>query len=84
MTCVDCFCTCRISPDGSTLTVTATHTSDSGKYTCLATNKAGEEDKVFNLNVYGKCKLQLTIPKTYLIYHMLRKEKLVNNTLRWL
>ncbi|XP_017573536.2 hemicentin-1 isoform X3 [Pygocentrus nattereri] len=42
----------RISPDGSTLTVTAAHTADSGKYTCLATNKAGEEDKVFNLNVY--------------------------------
>uniref|UniRef100_A0AAR2KQZ6 Hemicentin 1 n=1 Tax=Pygocentrus nattereri TaxID=42514 RepID=A0AAR2KQZ6_PYGNA len=39
--------------DGSTLTVTAAHTADSGKYTCLATNKAGEEDKVFNLNVYG-------------------------------
>uniref|UniRef100_A0A8B9H722 Hemicentin-1 n=1 Tax=Astyanax mexicanus TaxID=7994 RepID=A0A8B9H722_ASTMX len=35
----------RISPDGSTLTVTAAHTSDGGKYTCVATNKAGEEDK---------------------------------------
>uniref|UniRef100_A0A673IBQ3 Hemicentin-1 n=1 Tax=Sinocyclocheilus rhinocerous TaxID=307959 RepID=A0A673IBQ3_9TELE len=42
----------RISPDGSTLTVTAVHTSDSGKYTCVATNQAGEEDRIFNLNVY--------------------------------
>ncbi|KAK3506808.1 hypothetical protein QTP70_028372 [Hemibagrus guttatus] len=42
----------RISPDGSTLTVTATHTTDSGKYTCVATNQAGEEDRIFNLNVY--------------------------------
>ncbi|ROL43461.1 Hemicentin-1, partial [Anabarilius grahami] len=42
----------KISPDGSTLTVTATHTSDSGKYTCVATNQAGEEDRIFNLNVY--------------------------------
>ncbi|XP_053542916.1 hemicentin-1 isoform X1 [Ictalurus punctatus] len=42
----------RISPDGSTLTVTATQTTDSGKYTCVATNKAGEEDRIFNLNVY--------------------------------
>ncbi|MCJ8749980.1 hypothetical protein PDJAM_G00193750 [Pangasius djambal] len=42
----------RISPDGSTITVTATHTTDSGKYTCVATNKAGEEDRIFNLNVY--------------------------------
>ncbi|XP_035384811.1 hemicentin-1 isoform X2 [Electrophorus electricus] len=42
----------RISPDGSTLTVTATHTSNGGKYTCVATNSAGEEDRIFNLNVY--------------------------------
>ncbi|GAA6099393.1 hemicentin-1 isoform X2 [Tachysurus ichikawai] len=42
----------RISPDGSTLTVTATHTTDGGKYTCVATNQAGEEDRIFNLNVY--------------------------------
>ncbi|XP_055041763.2 hemicentin-1 isoform X2 [Misgurnus anguillicaudatus] len=42
----------KISPDGSTLTVTALHTSDSGKYTCVATNQAGEEDRIFNLNVY--------------------------------
>uniref|UniRef100_A0A4W6D352 Hemicentin-1 n=1 Tax=Lates calcarifer TaxID=8187 RepID=A0A4W6D352_LATCA len=42
----------RISPDGSTLTVTRAHTNDSGKYTCVATNAAGEEDRIFNLNVY--------------------------------
>uniref|UniRef100_A0A671W9G0 Hemicentin 1 n=1 Tax=Sparus aurata TaxID=8175 RepID=A0A671W9G0_SPAAU len=39
-------------PDGSTLTVTGAHTTDSGKYTCVATNTAGEEDRIFNLNVY--------------------------------
>ncbi|CAJ1060969.1 hemicentin-1 [Xyrichtys novacula] len=43
----------RISPDQSTLTVTGAHTSDSGKYTCVATNTAGEEDRIFNLNVYA-------------------------------
>ncbi|KAM7409728.1 hypothetical protein PAMA_001291 [Pampus argenteus] len=42
----------RISPDGSTLSVTGAHTTDSGKYTCVATNSAGEEDRIFNLNVY--------------------------------
>ncbi|KAI3368574.1 hypothetical protein L3Q82_025583, partial [Scortum barcoo] len=42
----------RISPDQSTLTVTRAHTTDSGKYTCVATNTAGEEDRIFNLNVY--------------------------------
>uniref|UniRef100_UPI0037E9B6AB hemicentin-1 n=1 Tax=Semicossyphus pulcher TaxID=241346 RepID=UPI0037E9B6AB len=42
----------RISPDQSTLTVTGAHTTDSGKYTCVATNTAGEEDRIFNLNVY--------------------------------
>ncbi|XP_042370765.1 hemicentin-1 [Plectropomus leopardus] len=42
----------RISPDGSILTVTEAQTTDSGKYTCVATNTAGEEDRIFNLNVY--------------------------------
>uniref|UniRef100_A0A3Q3K3Y4 Hemicentin 1 n=1 Tax=Monopterus albus TaxID=43700 RepID=A0A3Q3K3Y4_MONAL len=42
----------RISPDGTTLTVMGAHTNDSGKYTCVATNSAGEEDRIFNLNVY--------------------------------
>ncbi|KAM4629779.1 hemicentin-1 [Polymixia lowei] len=42
----------RISLDGSTLTVSGAQTSDSGKYTCMATNAAGEEDRIFNLNVY--------------------------------
>ncbi|XP_068599564.1 hemicentin-1 [Brachionichthys hirsutus] len=41
-----------ISPDGSTLAVTGAQTNDSGKYTCVAANDAGEEDRVFNLNVY--------------------------------
>ncbi|XP_061539337.1 LOW QUALITY PROTEIN: hemicentin-1 [Phycodurus eques] len=42
----------RISPDGSILTVTAAHTTHSGKYTCAASNSAGEEDMIFNLNIY--------------------------------
>ncbi|XP_028259472.1 hemicentin-1 [Parambassis ranga] len=42
----------RVSPDGSILTVIQAHTTDSGKYTCVATNTAGEEDRIFNLNVY--------------------------------
>ncbi|KAG5276279.1 hypothetical protein AALO_G00130100 [Alosa alosa] len=42
----------RMSPDNSTLTVTRAQPSDGGKYTCVATNKAGEENRIFNLNVY--------------------------------
>ncbi|XP_058494160.1 hemicentin-1 isoform X1 [Solea solea] len=42
----------RISPDSSILSVTRAHTTDSGKYTCVANNSAGEEDRIFNLNVY--------------------------------
>uniref|UniRef100_A0A3B3BIE7 Hemicentin 1 n=1 Tax=Oryzias melastigma TaxID=30732 RepID=A0A3B3BIE7_ORYME len=41
-----------VSPDGSRLTVVKAHPDDSGKYTCVATNAAGEEDRIFNLNVY--------------------------------
>lgn len=59
-------CVCvRISPDGSTLTVTGAHTPDSGKYTCVATNSAGEEDRIFNLNVYGQFILFLNT--TYIV-----------------
>uniref|UniRef100_A0A3Q4HTJ7 Hemicentin 1 n=1 Tax=Neolamprologus brichardi TaxID=32507 RepID=A0A3Q4HTJ7_NEOBR len=42
----------RISGNGSKLTVLRAQTADSGKYTCVATNAAGEEDRIFNLNVY--------------------------------
>ncbi|XP_067846589.1 hemicentin-1 isoform X2 [Heptranchias perlo] len=42
----------RVSPDGSTLHINSTVTTDIGKYTCVATNSAGEEDRIFNLNVY--------------------------------
>uniref|UniRef100_A0A8C9UE41 Hemicentin 1 n=1 Tax=Serinus canaria TaxID=9135 RepID=A0A8C9UE41_SERCA len=38
--------------DGSTLNISRALTSDTGKYTCVATNPAGEEDRIFNLNVY--------------------------------
>lgn len=44
----------RISHDGTTLTVHGAHTTDGGKYTCVATNTAGEEDRIFNLKVYGE------------------------------
>ncbi|XP_064928861.1 hemicentin-1 isoform X2 [Columba livia] len=42
----------RITPDGSTLNIASALGSDTGKYTCVATNPAGEEDRIFNLNVY--------------------------------
>ncbi|MGH0173029.1 UNVERIFIED_CONTAM: hypothetical protein FKN15_020671 [Acipenser sinensis] len=42
----------RVSPDGSTLSIIGVQTADIGKYTCVATNLAGEEDRIFNLNVY--------------------------------
>ncbi|KFP01647.1 Hemicentin-1, partial [Calypte anna] len=43
---------CRVTPDGSTLNIFKALSSDTGKYTCVATNPAGEEDRIFNLNVY--------------------------------
>ncbi|MEQ2292216.1 Hemicentin-1, partial [Ameca splendens] len=41
-----------VSSDGNTLTVTQADPAVSGKYTCVASNAAGEENRIFNLHVY--------------------------------
>ncbi|XP_068104559.1 hemicentin-2 [Hyperolius riggenbachi] len=41
----------RLSQDGSSLYVTSVQDSDSGRYTCLARNTAGEDTKVYVLNI---------------------------------
>ncbi|KAL1775484.1 hemicentin-1 isoform X4 [Sigmodon hispidus] len=47
-----------ITEDGSTLNIYRALTSDGGKYTCVATNPAGEEDRIFNLNIYVPPKIR--------------------------
>ncbi|XP_004706727.1 hemicentin-1 [Echinops telfairi] len=42
----------RVTPDGSALNIDGALETDMGKYTCVAINPAGEEDRMFNLNVY--------------------------------
>ncbi|KAB1258936.1 Hemicentin-1 [Camelus dromedarius] len=42
----------RVTADGSMLNIDGALPSDTGKYMCVATNPAGEEDRIFNLNVY--------------------------------
>ncbi|XP_065792283.1 hemicentin-1 isoform X4 [Muntiacus reevesi] len=42
----------RVTADGGTLNIYGALPSDMGRYTCVATNPAGEEDRIFNLNVY--------------------------------
>ncbi|XP_034866567.1 hemicentin-1 isoform X2 [Mirounga leonina] len=42
----------RVTTDGSTLNIYGALPSNVGKYTCVASNPAGEEDRIFNLNVY--------------------------------
>lgn len=50
----------RVTADGSTLNIYGALPSNVGKYTCIATNPAGEEDRIFNLNVYGKYDISLS------------------------
>ncbi|KAM4722858.1 hemicentin-1 [Rhinophrynus dorsalis] len=42
----------RLNADGQILTISDVRTADMGKYTCVATNAAGEDDRIFNVNVY--------------------------------
>ncbi|KAM4642152.1 hemicentin-1 [Discoglossus pictus] len=42
----------RTISDGRTLNILDVKSSDMGKYTCVATNPAGEDDQIFNVNVY--------------------------------
>ncbi|KAL7984810.1 hypothetical protein Chor_003380, partial [Crotalus horridus] len=39
-------------PNGSLLNIFGALTSDGGKYSCVATNPAGEEDRIFSVNIY--------------------------------
>uniref|UniRef100_A0A3B5LKZ5 Hemicentin 1 n=1 Tax=Xiphophorus couchianus TaxID=32473 RepID=A0A3B5LKZ5_9TELE len=41
-----------VSPHANTLIVTQADPAVSGKYTCVASNAAGEEDRIFHLHVY--------------------------------
>lgn len=40
--------------NGSTLSILGARPADTGKYTCVASNAAGEEDRIFHVNVYGE------------------------------
>ncbi|XP_073439014.1 hemicentin-1 [Dendrobates tinctorius] len=40
------------SLNGEVLTITSAQTTDMGKYTCIATNAVGEDDRIFTVNVH--------------------------------
>lgn len=45
---------CRVTPEGSTLTLLRLSPDDSGTYTCLAVNLAGRQTKIYTLFVLGQ------------------------------
>ncbi|KAM8931068.1 hemicentin-1 [Pelodytes ibericus] len=46
-----------VTLDGQVLTISNISTTDVGKYTCVATNSAGEDDRIFNVNVHVSPKI---------------------------
>lgn len=50
----ECSSLFQLEAAGRVLKVTEAKLEDSGKYTCLATNAAGEAQQHIRLNVYGK------------------------------
>jgi hemicentin len=46
---------------GRFLQITNAQVSHTGRYTCLASNIAGDKSKSFRLNVFGRCELQVTL-----------------------
>lgn len=47
-------CSGSVTPDGSTLTLLSLGPEDSGTYTCLAVNSAGQESKIYTLFALGR------------------------------
>lgn len=52
-TCCVSVCVCQLESAGRVLKVTGARIEDSGKYTCLATNAAGEAQQHMRLSVHG-------------------------------
>lgn len=51
-----------IQANGHTLQITEAQVSDTGRYTCLASNIAGEDEVEFDINIQGKQSLANKMP----------------------
>lgn len=60
MSCV-CLCLSQLEPAGRTLKVKEARLEDSGRYTCLATNAAGEAQQHIRLSVHGNLKIHTAL-----------------------
>lgn len=64
----------NIAANGHTLQIKEAQISDTGRYTCVASNIAGEDELDFDVNIQGNTNMLIVYNVIYMIFQSKRKE----------